>query len=208
MTTIVRVQVPDLDLDDHTLDDRLEEFDNATFSEIDGLAFITIYVEGGQSVVDTVLEATRKLSNKIPGAIAKRVHPDLVTTSDIAHRVGVSREAVRKWVKDPRHRFPSQFDNITAGAQRVWRWVEVAEWLVKAKSIDMDEDLPSLDDIAHIDACLNKVPDMTSKAWETTQTKPISIPVRVRRRASDAPVIDMASYRDLRVTSERTSGAV
>ena len=108
MTTVVRVQVPDLNLSD-TLDDRLAEFDNATFSEVDGLAFVTVYVEEGQSVVDTVLEATRKLAAMVPGAIAKRVHPDLVTTSDIAHRVGVSREAVRKWVKDAREPFPTQF---------------------------------------------------------------------------------------------------
>ena len=166
MTTVVRVQVADLNLNDDTLDDRLAEFDNATFSEVDGLTFITVYVEDGQSVVDTVLEATRKLATKIPAAIAKRVHPDLVTTSDIAQRVGVSREAVRKWVKDTRKPFPTQFDNITAGHQRVWRWAEVADWLLKAKSIDMDEDLPSLADIAHIDACLNKVPDMLSQAWD------------------------------------------
>jgi len=208
MTTVVRVQVADLNLSD-TLDDRLAEFDNATFSEVDGLAFVTVYVEEGQSVVDTVFEATRKLAAKVPGAIAKRVHPDLVTTSDIAHRVGVSREAVRKWVKDAREPFPTQFDNITAGHQRVWRWVEVVEWLLKAKAIDMDEDLPSLADIAHIDACLNKVPDMISQAWARTQTEEIVFSFAATgRRASIASVIAMEPYRKHRMRREQVSGAV
>jgi predicted DNA-binding transcriptional regulator AlpA len=210
MTTVVRVQVPDLNLNDDTLDDRLAEFDNATFSEVDGLAFITVYVDDGQSVVDTVLEATRTLAAKIPGTIAKRVHPDLVTTSDIAHRVGVSREAVRKWVKDTRKPFPTQFDNITAGHQRVWRWAEVVEWLLKAKAIDMDEDLPSLADIAHIDAWLNKVPDMSSHAWAMTQTDEIAFSFTATgRRTSVAPVIEMEPYRKHRVSrGEEVSSAV
>lgn len=210
MTTVVRVQVADLNLNDDTLDDRLAEFDNATFSEVDGLTFITVYVEDGQSVVDTVLEATRKLATKIPAAIAKRVHPDLVATSDIAQRVGVSREAVRKWVKDTRKPFPTQFDNITAGHQRVWRWAEVADWLLKAKSIDMDEDLPSLADVAHIDACLNKVPDMLSQAWAMTQTEEIAFSFAATgRRASVAPVIDMEPYRKQRTCrGEKVSSAV
>ncbi len=209
MTTVVRVQVPDLNLKDGTLDDRLAEFDNATFSEVDDLAFMTVYVEHGESVVDTVLEATRRLANKVPGAIAKRVHPDLVTTSDIAHRVGVSREAVRKWVKDTRKPFPTQFDNITDGHQRVWRWAEVVEWLLKAKAIDMDEDLPSLADVAHIDACLNKVPDMVSHAWAMTQTEEIVFSFAATgRRARVATVIDMGLYRKHRVSGEKASSAV
>lgn len=161
MTAVVRVQVHDLDLDDGAVVDRLEAFDNATFDRVDGLSHVTVYVEDGQSVVDTVLETTRRLANTVAGAKAVRVDPDLVTISDIAARVGVSREAVRLWTRGTRKPFPIQFDTIGAD-QRVWRWVEVVEWLEWAKAIDMDEDLPTVADIEHINACLQRVPDV----WE------------------------------------------
>jgi hypothetical protein len=196
MTVVVRIQVHHLNLEDATTIDRLADFDNATFEQVDALAFITVYVEEGQSVVATVLEATRKLANKIRGAVAMRAHPDLVTTSDIASRVGVSREAVRKWIKGSRKPFPIHFDTVSSD-QRVWRWVEVVEWLRDAKAIDMDEDLPSLADIAHIDACLNKVPDATSHAWLlTSQRSEFKFEFSATGRpAIVASVTDLSDYR-------------
>lgn len=166
MTTVVRVQLHNINLQDSSTLEPLARFDHATFSQVDDLAFMTVYVDAGQSVVDVVIEAVRKLSAKVPGLKPVRVHPDLVTASDIANRVGVSREAVRKWVGGTSKPFPTQFANISSEHQRVWRWVEVVQWLLKAKAIDMDEDLPSLEDIAHIDACLNRVPDVATHEWE------------------------------------------
>lgn len=206
MATVVRVQVHNLDLDDESIFDRLADFEDATFSRVDDLAFITVYVEDGHSVVDSVLEATRKLSCKVPGAIAKRVHPDLVTSSDIAHRVGVSREAVRKWVNGATKAFPTQFDTVGAD-QRVWRWVEVVEWLMTAKAIDMDEDLPSLADIAHIDACLDKVPDVTSRAWQAASEIPFGMNLQASpaKRRDAAKVIDLDIHRQTRAATARST---
>ena len=126
MTTVVRIQIHNLDLRDQHTQAQLAEFDNATFNKADGLGFMTVYVDDPQDVVGTVIEATRKLLNKVPGTAAVRVHPDLVTTSEIAQRVGVSREAVRKWVHGTRKPFPHQLDTV-GGDQRVWRWVEVVQ---------------------------------------------------------------------------------
>lgn len=169
MTTVVRIQIHNLDLRDPLTQTMLSEFDNATFSKSDGLGYMTVYIDDNQGVVETVIEATRKLLNKVAGTSAPRVDPDLVTTSEIAQRVGVSREAVRKWVHGDRKPFPHQFDTV-GGNQRVWRWVEVVGWLSQAKSIDMGEQLASMADIAHIDSCLSKVPDVLAHDWATLST--------------------------------------
>lgn len=183
MTTVVRVQVHHLDLADAAVVDRLGAFDNVTFDSVDGLSHVTVHVEDGQSVVDTVLETTRRLANTVAGANAVRVDPDLVTISDIAGRVGVSREAVRQWTHGTRKPFPSQFDTIGAD-QRVWRWVEIVEWLEWAKAIDMDEDLPTLADIDHLNACLQRVPDV----WERTGMTPLVRSRALHVHAAIAPV--------------------
>jgi hypothetical protein len=199
MTTVVRVQLHNIDLQDSPTLERLARFDNASFSQVDDLAFMTVYVDPGQSVVDVVLETVRKLSAKVPGVDAVRVHPDLVTTSDIANRVGVSREAVRKWVGGSTKPFPTQFANISSEHQRVWRWVEVVQWLLKAKAIDMDEDLPSLEDIAHIDACLNRVPDVATHEWEAlTQAEVPLVEFSSVGPRDIAATIDIALYRRIR----------
>ncbi|MHB1010158.1 MAG: helix-turn-helix transcriptional regulator [Propionibacteriaceae bacterium] len=173
MTTAVRVQVLGLDLRNLETQAALAEFENATFGKIDGLGFMTVYVEDHEAVVETVIEAARKLVNKVPGTSVVRVDPDLVSASEIAVRVGVSREAVRKWVHGTRIPFPCQFGTIGKD-QRVWRWVEVVQWLEAAKSIDMNERHPSAANIAHIDSCLAKVPDATDHEWST-----VSAPSRV-----------------------------
>lgn len=163
MTTIVPVQIHDFDLRDPSTVDRLSTFDNATFAHADGLAIMTVYVEDGQPVAATVLAATRKLAHDIPGAHALRVHPDLVSVSEIAQRIGISREAVRKWTINPSLHFPRPFDTIGSD-QRVWRWVEIADWLWKVKGIDTDDDLASVEDIADIDACMSRAADHPTAA--------------------------------------------
>lgn len=175
MATVVDIQVQQLDLDDDATLACLERFDNATFGKASGVPIMTVYVEDGQAVVATVVQAARTLANKVPGANAVRVHLDLVCVSDIADRVGVSREAVRKWTSAVHTPFPQPLD-VVGQDMRVWRWVDVVAWLLDAKGIDMDEDLPSGGDIAHIDACLAKVPDHTSQTWFTLSVQQAHLP--------------------------------
>ena len=169
MTTIVRVQVEKLDLRDDATLGALAEFENATFGRRDGIPMMTVYVADGQEIADTVIEATRTLANKVPGARAVRVHPDLVAASKIAHRVGYSREAVRKWTQDDQSPFPMHVSMPTEDT-RVWEWVDVVAWLYNAKGIDMREGLPSREDIDHINSCLAKVPDHTTHKWRSVES--------------------------------------
>lgn len=171
MATIVRVQLTELDLSDAANLAALADLDNATFGRRDGISMMTVYIEDGQDVVATVIEATRKLSNKVPGVSALRVHPDLVAASNIAERVGVSREAVRKWTQDKRKPFPLHFGTVGKD-MRVWRWVDVTAWLLDAKGIADGGSLPTVEEIAHIDSYIFKVPDHTTQTWLSVASQP------------------------------------
>jgi len=192
MTTVVRVQVQNLDLDDEATFDALAQFHDATFSKVEGAAYMTVYVEDGQDVVSTVLDATRKLACKVPGAQAQYVDPDLVSAADIAKRVGVTREAVRKWVNSTRRPFPTQLGTIGDGerVQRVWRWGDIVAWLWDTKRIDMDEDLPTAAEVDHIDACLKKVPDVASQTWHAVVAAGYEERIRAARRPVRQPSVN------------------
>jgi hypothetical protein len=191
MTTVVRVQVHNLDPDDEATFDALATFDNATFSKVDDLAYMTVFVEDDQDVVSTVIEAARKLTYKVSGAHVERVDPDLVSATDIAKRVGVSREAVRKWVHSTKRAFPEHLGTIGDG-QRVWRWGDIVRWLWDTKRIDMDENLPTAADVDHIDACLKRVPDITTQAWDEVQViEPrYKETIRSARRPTKQPLVE------------------
>ena len=61
---------------------------------------------------------------------------DLVSLSDIAERVGVSRETARLWSEAKRREgFPAHF--TTVGASRIWAWADVCDWL-EAEGLQRD----------------------------------------------------------------------
>lgn len=167
MGVSVCLQVSGLNLSNPLVLQTLERFDDVLFGVESGITTMTIHIEDGRDIVSTVLERARKLANLVKGAAVTRVHPDLVSASDISSRVGISREAVRKWVTSIDGDFPKPL-GVVSQDSRVWRWMDVAAWLRDAKGIETDEDLPSPDVVAHIDACLSKVPDRTTYNWLRT----------------------------------------
>lgn len=54
------------------------------------------------------------------------VKAELVSGAEIGRRLGVSREAVRKWAKAPQREFPSPLARV--GRSVVWDWTEVETW--------------------------------------------------------------------------------
>jgi len=83
------------------------------------------------SFLDAVLSAIRDVSS-IPGAVVAHVEPDeLVTASDIADRMGRTRESVRLLSEGARGPggFPVPVSGSSARRIRLWRWSQVAEWL-------------------------------------------------------------------------------
>lgn len=51
---------------------------------------------------------------------------DLVSGAEIGRRLGVSREAVRKWAKSPERGFPAPLARV--GRAVVWDWSAVKSW--------------------------------------------------------------------------------
>ncbi|MGW1237594.1 MULTISPECIES: helix-turn-helix transcriptional regulator [unclassified Streptomyces] len=105
--------------------------------------------QGGKSVivisgegVDAVQAAHAvigSLKSTLPQVSVLRLDPDLVGISDIAGRVGRTRQNVLQWVNGERvadrgNAFP-QPEGIV-GRSHVWRWAEVNSWL---NSIDLSD---------------------------------------------------------------------
>jgi len=66
------------------------------------------------------------------GVRVVRLDPELVTTREIAERIGKTQQAVSQWVCGVRRQdsaFPPPYD--VAGGSRVWRWGDVHAWLAR-----------------------------------------------------------------------------
>ncbi len=96
---------------------------------------------------------------------------DLVNTTDIADRAGVSREAVRNWVLGRRRqgRFPRAVG--TPGGQKVWEWGSVCAWL--EHNLDMGDGLlyPTHDQFGEIDVHIRQVRDGSYTWHRITATR-------------------------------------
>jgi hypothetical protein len=88
-----------------------------------------------------VSELVERVTKAVPAAVPLRVDQDLVSVSDIARRVGRTRESVRFLVDGKRGpgRFPPPIGTVGDGI-RVWPWSVVLEWFDKVLGVDLGED--------------------------------------------------------------------
>ena len=112
----------------------------------------------------------------VPGLTGRRVEPeDLVTSAEIAERLGRSRESVRLLANGERGPggFPQPVSHIRART-RLWRWSDVAEWA----------QLPEADrERAHIIASTNAALDLRANAAGVSAAdRKAIVAVSVRRR--------------------------
>ena len=71
----------------------------------------------------------------------KRIDLDLVSLSQIAERLDVTREAVRLWATgELRKGFPEPF--TSAGQSLLWAWSEVFDWLTEEEIQDDSHPIP------------------------------------------------------------------
>lgn len=141
------------DLDDDAVLDALFEAgcDDATFGRVDGVGYAD-FVREAPSFGDAVRSALEAVES-VPGVRVVRVEPDdLVTMSEVAERLGRSRESVRLLVTGARGRgdFPPPVSHLKART-RLWRWSEVAAW---ARRHDQSVDPRAASTIAAINAAL------------------------------------------------------
>jgi len=193
VTTAVSLQVENVDLnDDDTMHVLGSHFSDLLWASVDGLVTATIYVDAGDVVAHTV-QTSREIEARLHGAHVRRVQRDLVSQSDIASRVGVSREAVRKWTQRlGEGSFPAPFATIGGEARpsKVWLWSDIQPWLQRSYAIDMGEDLPDDETVAHIDACLAKVDTYLDREWHTATNVPTAArAVPSRRRVAHLQLV-------------------
>ena len=186
----VAMQVTGVEFDDYEAFETLDaELPEVLWASSEGVTTVTVFAEQGK-IVSEAIHAARCIEHHYPGASVLRVDPDLVSASDIAHRVGVSREAVRKWASLANFPVPlGATGGDNARAMRIWQWADVVSWLRTERSIEMDEYYPDAQDIQHINACLARVPKYiparaTSPHWAVNQViedvSAVTVRVRVK----------------------------
>lgn len=165
----VTLRVQGADISNDSVDAVIaEHFSETVWDEADGLTTLTIFVDREDAVTET-LALVRRIEAAVPDMKVTGVHRDLVATTDISLRVGVSREGARKWSLSAG--FPQPFDYIGAGSMKVWAWAEVVQWLKEARALDMGQELPGLKLMTQIENCIMRNPDHTTVQWHQATPK-------------------------------------
>ena len=157
MTTIIPLRVTGLDMSDDATACRLYEQWGAELATKNDVTMLLLTIDDTDDIISTVADSISQITLAFPEVVAESVYRDLVSLSDIADRVGVTKEAVRKWTMLTTTPFPHQFSTIGAG-QKVWDWIDVYDWLTQVKKFDMeDEFLPTRKQVIAIDAYLARI---------------------------------------------------
>lgn len=162
MAISMTLRVSGIDLDDPTVGRTLAtQLPLLLWQGDQTYATATFEVDEQHAVAQT-FDVARQLEAITPGVNVLGTDRDLVSTTEIASRVGVSREGARKWTKEPD--FPAPH-SVIGSRMAVWTWASVVEWLLASRAIDMDETLPSEQLLTQIDNVLFRNPDATTMQW-------------------------------------------
>src|SRR5215216_7799955 len=126
---------------DGNVEEKIEELfeagcDDALFGSIDGAHYADFDRESptlGEAISSAIANV-----ESVSGLRVRRVEPDdLVTMSEIAERLGRTRESVRLLIAGERGpgNFPAPVSHLRS-RNRLWRWSDVASWAGEA---DADE---------------------------------------------------------------------
>lgn len=194
----VTLRVSGIDLDDETTDEILGNHFADLLWQGEGKLMKVMFAVNEHAAPAEVLERVRALQAKFPDFHALGTDRDLVSTTEIASRVGVSREAARKWSKE--QDFPAPSSAI--GKMHVWLWCDVLVWLDKSRGIEMDENPPSEAMLVQIDNCLMGNPDATSIRWQQVSMPKKEVTAVVRERRTVTPWPETTQSGALRVEVE------
>jgi hypothetical protein len=137
-----------------------EALESAFYDHFDGLLtesfgrwLITVYLDGHRNGISAAKCAVMELKDKI-GVTPRRMDRDLVDASEIARRIGRSRESIRQLVAGERRKgvpFPAPVG--APNGKRIWEWGTVNEWLrSNLPGEGDDERYLSQDECAIVDA--------------------------------------------------------
>ena len=181
MATVVRLQVRGIEFSDEERIDAIEDrVPEVSFVLSNGVVVAEIVLEGQQrNAFSEATDILHKLKAH-DSLILDRVEPLLVNTSDIAGLVGLTRQAVMKWVANPDYSFPREEGCVGAGErpQKIWSLYSVNEWLFDVAKIDLGLELPTPALVRSIDAFLVKETEPVSEEWESLLVTGISAVVK------------------------------
>jgi len=102
---------------------------DATVSQRDGVVYVS-FDRQGQTFPTAVVAAVRSLQ-RLGLRVDRIVADELVTPSEIAARVGRSRESIRLLIEGERGpgKFPPPAEVL--GQQRFWRWRDAKRWFAE-----------------------------------------------------------------------------
>ncbi len=149
----VPIRVLNLDLEDEVAEDVLVRVLGDFLVTGEGDSTVLSIFTNPTNVAKEALKTVRTLKEELPQVTFLGVDRDLVGLSDIGLRVGLSREAIRKWSRLAT--FPLAQDTIGESGQRVWMWTEVVSWIREHKGINLEDQLPTVAQIQEIDYFLN-----------------------------------------------------
>jgi predicted DNA-binding transcriptional regulator AlpA len=112
--------------------------DDTLLGMCNGAAYVDVDREA-DSFREAVLSAITEVEST--GLRVERVEPgDFVTAAEIARRAGRTRESIRQLIRGERGpgSFPPPVSDITTRSP-VWRWSDVAAWLVDQKILHTEE---------------------------------------------------------------------
>lgn len=184
MDVEVKLQVSGLDLASQAAAAALgEEFADTLVEKLeDTVGYITIFVDE-EDVVGTAVRRVNALRAALPAAKIEKVDRDLVGITEIACRVGVSREAVRKWSKQEDFPTPT---TVLGGdelrRQYLWAWAEILPWLRIARGLELDENPASVKDLVAIEDYLVGNTSLSGASWQKL-TPPAALSRRTTIRA-------------------------
>lgn len=139
--------------------------DDATISLRSGRIYMT-FSRRAASLKDAILSAIKDVRRAKIGADVLRVDTcNLVTQSDIARKIGRTRQLVHQYMTGQRGPggFPAPACDICDGSQ-LWYWCEVASWLWSNDMIKEDI-LREAEDVA----CINTVLELESQKQQNPQ---------------------------------------
>lgn len=110
-------------------------------SEIDGVTSIVAVLDA-QSSEDAVHRFDCHLQSATPEITIIRLDEDLVSTTEIAQRVGASRETVRLWAAGKRREGFPPHRLVLTGGLKLWAWADVFPWLLEAGRLEPEEPRP------------------------------------------------------------------
>jgi len=128
--------------------------DDATLSFRHRLCYLE-FDRVASSFKDAVISAIQQVESVNSNLVVERVEPDdLVTASQIAHRIGKTREYVRLLIEGKRGagNFPIPITGIY-NKSLMWSWTKVSKWLMKSSLLDT-ESVQIAQDIADINNAL------------------------------------------------------